>query len=98
MAIHSSGQTNFSLAYTEGITLGAGEEVDRVAGGAGGMGVDGLGEVGDRASERQAAGVYGAGFTAGPLAGKEARITTRGTGSKVSSDKELMVGRMAEGD
>ena len=34
-------------------------------GGAGGMGVDGIGEVGDRASKGQAAWVYGAGFTAG---------------------------------
>ena len=33
--------------------------------------MDGICEVGDRASERQAAGVYGAGFTAGSLAGKE---------------------------
>ena len=29
------------------------------------MGVDGIGEVGDRASEGQADGMYGAGFTAG---------------------------------
>ena len=29
------------------------------------QGVDRIGEVGDRASEGQAAGVYGAGFTAG---------------------------------
>ena len=47
------------------------------------MGVDGIGEVGDRASEGQATGVYGAGFTAG----KGARGGTR---TKVSSDKELM--------
>ena len=66
MAIHSSGQTIFSLVHIEGIALGAGEEVDEVAGGAGGMGV----EVGDRAREGQAAGVYGAGFTAGSMAGK----------------------------
>ena len=33
MAIHSSGQTIFSLARIEGIILGAGEEVDVVAGG-----------------------------------------------------------------
>ena len=33
MAIHSSGQTIFSLSHIEGITLGAGEEVDEVAGG-----------------------------------------------------------------
>ena len=53
--IHSSGQTISSLAHIEGITLGAGEEVDEVAGGAGGMGVDGIGEVGDWTSEGQAA-------------------------------------------
>ena len=34
-------------------------EVDEVAGGAGSMGVDGIGEVGDRASEGQAARVCG---------------------------------------
>ena len=55
VAIHSSGQTIFRLADVEGITLGAGEEVDEVAGGESGMGVDGMGEVGDRASEGQAA-------------------------------------------
>ena len=56
VTIHSSGQTIFSLAHIEGITLGTGEEVDEVAGGADGMGVDGIGEIGDRASEGQAAG------------------------------------------
>ena len=40
MAIHSRGQNVFSLSHIEGITLGAGMEVDEVAGGAGGMGVD----------------------------------------------------------
>ena len=40
MAIHSSGQTVFSFSHIDGITLGAGEEVDEVAGGASGMGVD----------------------------------------------------------
>ena len=70
MAIHSSGQT-FSLAYIEGITLGAGEEVDEVAGGAGGMGVDGIGEVCDQASKGQAAGVYGAGFFYSRVSGRE---------------------------
>ena len=43
------------LTNIEGITLGASEEVDEVSGGASGMGVDGIGEVGDRASEGQAA-------------------------------------------
>ena len=43
--------------------------------------------------------MYGAGFTAGSLAGKGARGRTRGMGDKVSIDKELMeVGRVAEGD
>ena len=88
-----------SLAHVEGITLGAGGEVDEVAGGTSGMGVDGIGEVGDQDSEGQATGVYGADFTVGSLAGKGARGGIRGTGNKVSSDKELMaVGRVAEGD
>ena len=96
MAIHFSGQTVFSLTHIERITLGASEEV---AGRASGMDLDRIGEVGDQASEGQAAGVYGAGFTAGSLARKGAKIGTRGMGNKVSSDKELMeVGRMAEGD
>jgi hypothetical protein len=99
LAINSSGQTIFSLTHIEGITLIAGEEVDEVAGGASGMGVDRIGEVGDRASEGNAAGVYGTGFTEGSLARKAARGGTRGTGNKVSSDKELTeVGRMWEGD
>ena len=36
VTIHSSGQTIFSLAHIEGTTLGAGEEVIEVAGGASG--------------------------------------------------------------
>jgi hypothetical protein len=32
VAIHSSGQTVFSFPHLESITLGAGEEVDEVAG------------------------------------------------------------------
>ena len=63
------------------------------------MGVDRIGEVGDRASAGHAAGVYRTGFTAGFLARKGVRGRTRGTGNKVSSDNELMkVWRMAEGD
>ena len=61
MAIHSTGQTVFIRSHIEGITLGAGEEVD---------------EVGDRASEGQAAGVYGAGFTLRSLARKGTRVGT----------------------
>ena len=68
MAIRSTGQTIFCLPHIEEITLDAGEKVDEVAGGASGMGVDTIGEVGDRTSEGQAAGMYGAGFTVGCLA------------------------------
>ena len=47
--------------------------------------------------DRQVNGVNGAGFTAGSQVRKEARDGMRGTGYKVSSDKELTeVGRMAE--
>ena len=45
VAIHSSGQTVFSCSHITGITLGAGEEVDEVAGRASGMGVDGIGRL-----------------------------------------------------
>ena len=44
-----------------------------LAGGASGMGVNRIGEVGDRASEAQAAGVYGTSFTAGSLTRKAAQ-------------------------
>ena len=64
MPILFSGQIVFSLSHIEGIKLGAGE----FAGGDSDMGLDRIGEIGDRASEGQAAGVYGAGFTAGSLA------------------------------
>ena len=95
MPIHSSGQTVFRLPHIEGVTLGAGEEVDEAAGGASGMSVDRMGEI----SEGRAAVVYGAGFTAGPLTRKGARSGLRETGNKVNSEKELTeVGRMAEGD
>jgi hypothetical protein len=44
-------------------------------------------------------GAYGTGFTVVSLARKGARGGTRGTGNKVSSDKELTeVGRMTVGD
>ena len=60
--------------------------------------MDGISEVGDWASEGQADGVYGAGFTVGFLARKGARDGKSEMGNKVSSDKELTeVGRMAEG-
>ena len=87
----------FSFTHIQGITLDAGEEVDEVAGGVGGMSVDKRGEVGDRASEGHAAGVYGRGFTPGSLARVGAKDGTWGPRIKVGFDKELIeVGRMAE--
>ena len=65
MVIYFKWQTVFSLSHIEGITLGASVEVDEVAGGARGMDAGRVGEVGDRASEGQAVGVYGSGFTVG---------------------------------
>ena len=59
------------FSHIEGIILGEGKKVDEVAGGASGMGVDRIGEVG----EGQAVRGYGAGFTAGSLA----RVGTRDT-------------------
>ena len=40
MIINFREQTIFSFSHTSGITQGAGEEVDEVAAGASGMGVD----------------------------------------------------------
>ena len=80
MPIYSSGQIGFSLPHIERITLGAGEDQVAKVGLVRGQvkdrllwcmgqdlqqGVDRIGEVGDRASEAQAAMVYGAGSTAG---------------------------------
>ena len=99
MAIHSSGQTVFSLTHIEGITVDADEVVDEVGWSSKWHGCGWDRWVGDRASEGEVAGKHEAYFTAGSLARKEARGGTRGTGTKVSSDKELTeVGRMAEGD
>jgi hypothetical protein len=70
VSIHSSGQTVLSLFHIEGITLGAGEEVDEVARGASGMGADRIGEIGDRARGHPA-GVYGASLQQGLWQGKE---------------------------
>ena len=78
------------FTHVEGITLVAGKAVYEVAGGASGMGVGRVDEVGDRASEGQAARMYGAGFTAGSLARKGAWDGMRGIRNNVSSDKELM--------
>ena len=79
MAIPSSGQTIYGFIHIEDNTLGAGKEVDEVAGGASGMSVNRIDEIGDRDSKGQVAGMYGAGFTVGSLARKGARSGTRGT-------------------
>ena len=47
------------------------------------MGVDGIDEVGDRASEGQAAGVYGAGFIAGLWQGNEPGVGRGGQGTRL---------------
>ena len=47
VTIYSSCQATFSFTHIENITLGAGEELDEVAGGTGGMVVDSIGEVTD---------------------------------------------------
>jgi hypothetical protein len=41
VAIHSNGQTLFGVLHIEGITLGVGEELDKDAGGARDIDVDG---------------------------------------------------------
>ena len=51
----------FSFTHIKGNTLGTGEEVEEVTSG---MGVDRIGEIGDRPSEGQAARMYEKGFTA----------------------------------
>ena len=62
------------------------------------MGVDRIGEVSDRASEGQVAGLCGTGFTAGSLARVEAKVRTRRPGIEVGSDKELMLIRRVGSD
>ena len=57
MDIHSTGHSIFSFTHMEGVTLGTGEDVYELAGG-----TSDVGEVGDRASEGQTAGVYGTGL------------------------------------
>jgi len=45
--------------------------------------VDGIGEVGDRASEGPASGVYGAGFTVGLWKGKEPLVGRGAWGTRL---------------
>ena len=58
----------FILILLVSPTQGAGEEIDEVAGRASGICVDGISEIGDRASKEQPARMYGTDFTAGSLA------------------------------
>ena len=51
MAIHSSGQIIFSLTHIEGTTVGAGKEVDEVAGRANDIGLDGIDQISKRANQ-----------------------------------------------
>ena len=60
------------------------------------MVADRIGEICDRASEGQTAGVYGAGFTAGPLARKGVGGGLRGTGNKVTSEQMRNFRRIAK--
>ena len=50
MTIHFSSQIVYCFSHIEGISQNAGEKVDEIAGGAICMGVDRIGEVGDRTS------------------------------------------------
>lgn len=71
MIIHSSGKTTLSFPHIEGKTLGAGEEMYKVAGRASGSlaSLGGMSQIDDRGSEGKAVGVFGEGFAAGFLAG-----------------------------
>ena len=51
MVIHSIEQTIFGFTHIEGIMLVAGKKIYEIDGSAGGMGLDGIGEIGDKASE-----------------------------------------------
>ena len=55
--MHSSRQIISNLSYIEGITLDV-DEVYEIAGRTSDMGLDGINEVGNRASEGQNTGVY----------------------------------------
>ena len=56
VTIQPNGQTAFGSSYIEGITLGTGEKVDEVAGGASGMGMYRIGEVGERLEQKRLLG------------------------------------------
>ena len=66
MSIHCSGPAISTLSNIEGITLVADEDIYEVSGK-----TSGIGEVGDKASEGQDAGVYGVDFAAGSLVGMD---------------------------
>ena len=69
---------------------------DEISGGASGIAVDRVGEVGNRASEEQSTWVYGASFY-NWISGKVGVMGTWGLEIEVGSDMELTeMGRMAE--
>jgi hypothetical protein len=59
MAIHSNGQTILGSTHIEGNTLGTCGEVDEVAGGASGMDLDRIVELGDRDMKERLLGCTG---------------------------------------
>jgi hypothetical protein len=81
VANHSRGQTISSFTHIEGMTMGAGGEVDEVARVESSM--DRIGDFSDRACEGQADGVYGKGFTSGSLASAGAKDGRRSRRSRV---------------
>ena len=89
VTIHYCGQTIFSFTHIESIPLDAGEKVDEIAEGTSDMDVDKVSEIGGRASEGQAAWMYGTSFAARALA----RVGTRNgkwvQGITVGSDEEF---------
>ena len=60
LSVHSSGYTISTFSYLESITQSAGGEIYEVVGSSMSMGA--RCEIGNKASEGQAPGVYGAGF------------------------------------
>ena len=97
MTIHSSAQTGFGFSHIKGITLGAGEEVDKIAGRTNGMGVDRIGEVVTELVKDRLLFIYRTVFTVESLARVGARNRMWRLGVEVGSDEELTkVRRMGE--
>ena len=63
--------------------MGSGEKIYKVTGRASGMGLDRIHKIGDRASEGQAAGVYGAFLQRGLWRGKESGVEQGERGTRL---------------